>query len=80
MPCRAVLYPGNVLDELGIADNTYLIFTSDNGYHLGAFGLEGKVRQSPVDTHSRNTRPQKLSHPPKHSFSLKRRELQLGNG
>jgi arylsulfatase A-like enzyme len=30
------------LDELGIADNTVVIFTSDNGYYLGEHGLGDK--------------------------------------
>lgn len=31
------------LEEQGIADNTIIIFTSDNGYSCGAHGLAGKV-------------------------------------
>jgi arylsulfatase A-like enzyme len=31
------------LDEQGIADNTVIIFTSDNGYFSGSHGLRGKV-------------------------------------
>ena len=30
------------LDQLGIADNTLLLFTSDNGYSLGHHGIHGK--------------------------------------
>ena len=31
------------LDELGVADDTYIVFTSDNGYHLGHYRLmQGK--------------------------------------
>ncbi|KAG2482631.1 hypothetical protein HYH03_018439 [Edaphochlamys debaryana] len=32
------------LTDLALLNNTYIVFTSDNGFHLGAFGLlEGKV-------------------------------------
>ncbi|MGY6649751.1 sulfatase family protein [Wenyingzhuangia sp. IMCC45574] len=31
------------LEELGVADNTIIIFTSDNGYSCGAHGFAGKV-------------------------------------
>mgnify|MGYP003634346653 CR=1 FL=1 len=31
------------LEELGIADNTVVIYTSDNGYFCGSHGLQGKV-------------------------------------
>lgn len=37
---------GMVLDELqrqGVADNTVVFYTSDNGYFCGAHGLQGKV-------------------------------------
>ena len=37
---------GMVLEELdrqGVADNTVIIYTSDNGYFCGAHGLQGKV-------------------------------------
>jgi arylsulfatase A-like enzyme len=37
---------GMVLEELerrGVADNTVVIYTSDNGYFCGAHGLQGKV-------------------------------------
>ena len=37
------------LTELGVADRTYVIFTSDNGYHMGEYSLmPGK--QTPFDT------------------------------
>ncbi|PHR95456.1 MAG: hypothetical protein COA78_30080 [Blastopirellula sp.] len=31
------------LEEAGIEDNTVVIYTSDNGYHCGEHGLQGKV-------------------------------------
>lgn len=31
-----------VLDELGIADNTIIVYSADNGYHMGNRGLAGK--------------------------------------
>lgn len=37
------------LVALGIADNTYVIFTSDNGMHFGEFS-QGGGKQSPFDT------------------------------
>ncbi|GAA3615069.1 sulfatase [Flavivirga amylovorans] len=39
------------LEEAGVADNTIIIYSSDNGYHLGAHGLAGKVL--PYETSSR---------------------------
>ena len=37
------------LEDLGLTESTYVIFTSDNGYHLGEFSLRaGKM--SPFDT------------------------------
>ena len=37
------------LEELGLSEDTYVIFTSDNGYHLGEFSLRaGKM--TPFDT------------------------------
>ncbi len=36
--------PVTELQALGQLDNTYVVFSSDNGYHLGSFGLsEGKA-------------------------------------
>lgn len=37
------------LTERGLLDNTYIIFTSDNGYHLGQFSMPFDKRQ-PYDT------------------------------
>ena len=38
------------LVELGIADTTYVIFTSDNGYHMGEYSLRpGKMTPFDVD-------------------------------
>ena len=36
------------LNDLGIAEDTYVIFTSDNGYHLGEFSLRGG-KMTPYD-------------------------------
>ncbi|KAL4225641.1 hypothetical protein ACF0H5_016330 [Mactra antiquata] len=35
----------NLLDKKGQLDNTYVFFSSDNGYHLGQFGLPYDKRQ-----------------------------------
>lgn len=37
------------LADLGIADTTYVIFTSDNGFHLGDYSL-GTGKMTPFDT------------------------------
>ncbi len=38
------------LEELGISEDTYVIFTADNGYHLGEFSLRaGKMSPFDVD-------------------------------
>ena len=39
---RALAKVLSALDESGLADNTVIIFTSDNGYFLGERGLAGK--------------------------------------
>ena len=40
------------LETLGIADNTYVIFTSDNGYHMGEYSLRpGKMTPFDTDIH-----------------------------
>ena len=38
----------NKLERIGIADNTYVIFTSDNGYHMGEFSMRSG-KQTPFD-------------------------------
>jgi len=35
----------NFLEALGIDDNTFFIFSSDNGYHLGQYSMPGEKRQ-----------------------------------
>ncbi len=40
------------LESLGIADRTYVIFSSDNGYHMGEFSLRpGKMTPFDTDIH-----------------------------
>jgi len=34
----------NLIDELGLLDNTYFIYASDNGFHVGQFGTTGGKR------------------------------------
>jgi len=42
----------NTLDSLGILDNTYIIYTSDNGFHLGEHRLiDGKREPYETDLH-----------------------------
>ena len=37
------------LDSLGVLDETYVIFTSDHGYHMGTFALTIDKRE-PYET------------------------------
>ncbi len=39
----------DLLVKQGLADNTYVIFTSDNGYHMGEYSLRSG-KQTPFDT------------------------------
>ena len=40
------------LSDLGLADNTYVVFTSDNGYHMGEYSLfPGKTTPFDTDIH-----------------------------
>lgn len=43
MHCPAALRAVGALDAAGVLDNTYIIYMSDNGYHLGQHDL-GQVR------------------------------------
>jgi arylsulfatase A-like enzyme len=49
---RMVGHLQNLLQQLGIADNTYVVFSSDNGYHLGEYRLRpGKRTAFDTDIH-----------------------------
>jgi len=39
----------NFLEKRGVMSNTYFVYTSDNGYHLGQFCVQGEKRQ-PYET------------------------------
>ena len=50
------------LDELGIADNTIVVFTSDHGEMMGSQGIKPKVKRHPYDESVRV--PFLFSYPP----------------
>ncbi|MFA6560407.1 MAG: sulfatase-like hydrolase/transferase [Verrucomicrobiia bacterium] len=45
------------LDELGLAENTLIIFMGDNGFNIGHHGMRGKGNGWILDSNKRNTRP-----------------------
>jgi arylsulfatase A-like enzyme len=58
------------LDELGISDNTLILFTSDHGEMLGAHGVRPKAKQVPFAESART--PLLIRYPALHGNSGKR--------